>query len=77
MNEVCQLLLVDSDDLQKKGRANNLSMAKGVICYLGYYQLGINGAELARFFKISRPSVSKAIQRGEKFMKNSDLKVLS
>ncbi|MCF6290315.1 MAG: transposase [Desulfobacterales bacterium] len=77
VNEVCRLLAVDVDDLQKKGRANNISMAKGVICYLGYYELGINGAELARFFNISRPSVSKAIQRGDKFIKNNDLKVLS
>ncbi|MDL1962655.1 MAG: hypothetical protein LWX01_13380 [Deltaproteobacteria bacterium] len=29
------MLSVDPDDLHKKGRA------KGLICYLGYYQLGI------------------------------------
>ncbi len=74
---VCRLLAVDVDDLQKKGRANNMSMATGVICSPGYYEFGINGAELARFFNISRPSVAKAIQRGDKFIKNSDLKVLS
>ncbi|MDL1969230.1 MAG: hypothetical protein LWW97_12015, partial [Deltaproteobacteria bacterium] len=47
------------------------------ICYLGYYQLGINGKELARHFGISRPSVSKAIKRGEKFAKEDDVKLLS
>jgi hypothetical protein len=48
VNEVCRMLLVDPDNLHKKGRANGLSSAKGLICYLGYYQLGINGKELAR-----------------------------
>jgi DNA-binding Xre family transcriptional regulator len=64
VNEVCRMLSVDPDDLHKKGRANDLSSAKGLICYLGYYQLGINGKELARYFGISRPSVSQAIKRG-------------
>ena len=48
-----------------------------LICYLGYYQPGINGEELARYFGISRPSVSKAIKRGEKFAKEDDVKLLS
>jgi hypothetical protein len=61
VDEVCRMLSVDPDDLHKKARANGLSSAKGLICYLGYYQLGINGKELARYFRISRPSVSQAI----------------
>jgi DNA-binding MarR family transcriptional regulator len=56
------MLSVDPEDLHKKGRANGLSSAKGLICYLGYYQIGINGKELARHFGTSRPSVSKAIK---------------
>jgi len=77
VDEVCRMLSVDPDDLHKKGRANDLSSAKGLICYLGYYQLGINGKELARYFGISRPSVSKAVKRGEKFAKEDDVKLLS
>jgi predicted DNA-binding protein YlxM (UPF0122 family) len=49
----------------------------GLICYLGYYQLGVNGKELARYFGISRPSVSQAIKRGEKFAKENEVKLLS
>jgi DNA-binding MarR family transcriptional regulator len=71
--------------MYKKGRANGLSSANGLICYLGYYQLGINGKELARYFGkelaryfgISRPSVSQAIKRGEKIAKENDVKLLS
>jgi DNA-binding MarR family transcriptional regulator len=64
-----RMLSVDPDDLHKKGRADDLSSAKGLICCLGYYQLGINGEELARYFGISRPSVSQAIKRGESLQK--------
>ena len=67
VDEVCRMLSVDPDDLHKKGGAN------GLICYLGYYQLGINGKELARYFGISRPSVSQAIKRDEKFAKENDV----
>jgi putative transposase len=77
VNKVCRMLSVDPDYLHKKGRANDLSSAKALICYLGYYQLGINGKELARYFGISRPSVSQAIKRGEKFVKENDIKLLN
>ena len=77
VQEICLMLSVDPDDLYKKGRANNLSMAKGLVCYFGYYQLGINGKQLARYFGISRPSVSQAIQRGEKYAKENNLKLLN
>ncbi|PXF57057.1 MAG: hypothetical protein C4B58_11330 [Deltaproteobacteria bacterium] len=77
VNEVCHMFSVDPDDLHKKGRANGLSSAKDLICYLGYYQLGINGKELARYFGISRPPISQAIKRGEKFAKENDVKLLS
>ena len=59
--------------MSKKGRANGLSSANGLICYLGHYQLGINWKELPRYFGISRPSVSKAIKRGEKFAKENNV----
>jgi len=39
--------------------------------------IGINGKELARYFGISRPSVSQAIKRGEKFAKENDVKLLN
>ncbi|MCK4604121.1 MAG: hypothetical protein KAU41_05400 [Deltaproteobacteria bacterium] len=37
----------------------------------------ITGKELARYFGISRPSVSQAIKRGEKFAKEDDVKLLN
>lgn len=63
--------------MSRKGRANGLSSANCLIYYLGYYQLGINWKELARYFGISRSSVSQAIKRGEKFAKENDVKLLN
>jgi REP element-mobilizing transposase RayT len=77
VKEVCEMLSVHPDALQKKGRANNLSYAKGLICYLGYWHLGISGKELAGYFNIARSSVSQAIQRGEKYVKERGVKLLS
>ena len=77
VTEICVMLSVNPEDLQKKGRANKLSYAKGLICYFGYWQLGLTGKELAEYFKISRSSVSQAIQRGEKFAKENDVKLLN
>jgi len=77
VTEVCEMLSVDPEDIRKKGRANNLSYAKGLICYLGHTRLGLTGMELARYFNISRPSVSQAIQRGERFAKKNEVKLLN
>jgi hypothetical protein len=43
VNEVCRMLSVDPDDLHKKGRANDLSSGKGLICYLGTTNLASTG----------------------------------
>jgi putative transposase len=77
VDAVCKMLAVAPDDLQKKGRANSLSSAKGLICYLGYSRLDITGMELARYFAMSRPSVSQAIRRGEQFAKKNKVKLLN
>ena len=75
--EVCRLVSIDPEDLSKKGRANTLSTAKGLICYWGYHDLGIPGKELVKFFGISRPAVTKAIQQGERIATEQKIKLLN
>ena len=58
-------------------RDNTLSTAKGLICYWGYHDLGIPGKELVKFFGISRPAVTMAIQRGERIAKEQKFKLLN
>ena len=75
--EVCGMLSVAPEDLQRKGRANSLSFAKGLICYLGHSRLGLTGKELARYFNMSLASVSQAVRRGEHFAKGNGIKLLN
>jgi len=63
--------------LRKKGRNSALSDAQGVIAFFGYRKLGISGRELTQLFDISRPALSKAINRGEKIAKEKGIKLLS
>jgi len=73
----CNLLSVQQRDLCRKGRGNACSLSKGLLCYWGYAKLGINGAELARYLKISRPAVSKNIVLGERYANERGLKLIS
>jgi DNA-binding MarR family transcriptional regulator len=68
---------VDPDDLSKKGRESDLSRAQGLIAYFGYRELGIRGSELTQLFGISRPALSKTINRGERIAKEKNIKLLS
>lgn len=77
VEETCRMLPVERADLQKKGRANAISTAKSLICYWGREMLGISGAELAQYFGISRPAVSKAVRKGEQIAKVGNLKLLN
>jgi len=74
---VCEIVKVDPDDLRKKGRESDLSRAQGLIAYFGYHELGIRGSVLTQLFGISRPALSKTINRGERIAKEKNIKLLS
>jgi len=74
---VCEIVKVDPDDLRKKGRENDLSRAQGLIAYFGYHELGIRGSVLTHLFDISRPALSKTINRGERIAKEKNIKLLN
>ena len=73
---VCEIMKVDPDDLKKKGRESDLSRAQGLIAYWGYHELGIRGSALSRLFDISRPALSKTINRGERIAKEKSIKLI-
>ncbi len=57
--------------------AETLTRREELVCYWGYSRLGLTGKELARYFKMSPPSVSQAVRRGERFARENKLKLLS
>ncbi|MFH1791045.1 MAG: transposase [Candidatus Omnitrophota bacterium] len=77
ISHVCALYKIPPKELLKKGRSNELSAAKGLICYWGYCTLGISGADLSRYFNISRPAISKNIALGKNISEEQCLKLIS
>jgi len=77
VTRVCEIVKVDPDDLRRKGRENDLSRAQGLIAYWGYHELGISGVVLTQLFGISRPALSKTINRGGRIAKERNIKLLS
>ena len=73
---VCQSLSVNPKELNKKGRANNLSQAKSAISYLANKKLGISRADLADYFQVSRPAITYIFKSGEKVVQNYKLESL-
>ena len=75
IKRVCDYFEVDSSQLQMKGRANNLSTAKGIICYWGTQKLGISSTEFVNILKISQPAISKASKRGYEYCEQEGLEM--
>lgn len=64
---------VKKDQLRQKARGNNLSRAKSLIAYWGYYELGIKGATIASYLDIRNPSVNYLIKLGKKLVEKENL----
>ena len=64
---VCRLFGVDKRDIARRGRANALSAAKGVICYLGTSELKLMGSDITARLELSRTGVAAAAKRGYRY----------
>jgi REP element-mobilizing transposase RayT len=71
VKRVCELIGVDPKDIQRKSKRSKLSQARSLVAYWGSKELGISGIELAKYFQISGSSISEAIVRGEKIVKDN------
>lgn len=74
VQRVCKYTDIDVCDLKKKGRDNNISLSKNLVCYWGTQILGIPAIEIAVYLNMSQPAVSKAKSRGADYCKEHDLK---
>ena len=63
---------VKEKSIKTRGKDNRVSQARSLIAYWGNKELGISGSELARYFGITKQSISEAIQRGEKWAKENN-----
>lgn len=72
-----KLLSINPQDIKKKGRANNISAAKGILCYWAYKYLGISTKALSESLGISRYGVLLNVERGKHYSKKNNINLLS
>jgi hypothetical protein len=70
-------LEVNPEDITMRGRNNKLSIARQLISYFGYHELGISGSELSYYLKMTRPSLSANIKKGKKYIEENGIKLIN
>jgi len=71
---VAEFFGLKPDAIGRRGRQNQTSYARALLCYLAFQELGYSGAEVGRWLKIGGSSVSRAVRRGEElFLSRQDL----
>ncbi|OGS20154.1 MAG: hypothetical protein A2252_10920 [Elusimicrobia bacterium RIFOXYA2_FULL_39_19] len=64
VKKACELLNVDEREIKHESRNSNLAQARSLVAYWGNKELGITGVELAKYFGITKSSISTAVKRG-------------
>ena len=73
VQSVCAYFQVDIEQVTQKGRRNNLSFAKAVICHLGTQELRLSTTVIAARLKMGQSSVSMSGKRGQKICDQSHI----
>jgi putative transposase len=76
VGQVATLFGVDQDIVTRPGRYPNRVEARSVLCYWAARELGISTLELSKRLGISQPTASQLAKRGEKIVKEKQLKVM-
>jgi hypothetical protein len=76
VGQVATLFGVDQNIVTRPGRYPDTIEARNVLCYWAARELGISTLELSKRLGISQPTASQSVKRGEKIMKEKQLKVM-
>ncbi|MEE4315200.1 MAG: transposase [Desulfofustis sp.] len=66
---------IEMDELSSKSKRPAIVRARSLFCFVACRELGMKTTEMAVLLKISQPSVSKSVLRGEKICKENDWKL--
>lgn len=69
VDHVCQLFTIKKEELEKKGKNNQIAHAKELIAYWGKQKLDPNGVEIGKELGVSWQAVSLLVAQGEKLAK--------
>jgi putative transposase len=53
----------------RHGKARPISEARGIVAYFAVFELGLKGVEVGKAIRLTSSGVSKAIQRGERLVR--------
>ena len=75
ISRVADIMEIEPEAVLKRGRSQQTVKARNLLCYFANRELGMTAVELSRKPGISQPTVSRASQRGERIVKNSNFKL--
>ena len=73
---ILEIYRIDKKDLYSKSRQKIRSEARSVFCYWAVRELGVEGAQMAKRFRMSPPGVAYAVKRGERVVREKGLQMM-
>ena len=70
---VCSKFDIEPGDLISSSRKRQLSHVRAIVCYLAVKELSYSGVRVGKELKISGKGVSKCLERGKKFIDNTEI----
>jgi hypothetical protein len=77
IRRVCLYCGIKEEQLAQKARANDLSLAKALICFWGSRELNLSLHEIAHRLAISQPATSQWVKRGREYCRELEIDFLS
>jgi chromosomal replication initiation ATPase DnaA len=76
VKKVSKLFNVEPDDLLLPGQQRQRVLARSVLAYWAVRELGMTGTKVGHKLGLSQPAVSRALGRGERFIRKKKLKLI-
>lgn len=73
----CELFKLKEGELHNRSRLNAVSKARKVFMFFAKKELGLTGADIARYLNITEAAISKGIKEGEGIAELDSLKLIS
>jgi len=76
-DRVLEIYGVDKDELYSKSRQKIRADARSVFCYWAVRELGVEGTQVAKRLGMSQPGIAYAVKKGERIVKDRNLRMES
>jgi len=76
VDRVVKLFDMRPEEILSPGKQRERVRARGLVCYWAVKELGMSGTTVAKLLGIIQSSVSRAVERGEKYALNNGLRLI-